>query len=110
MTAHTPIWVTDLHAEAEREKRLQLALLRGVAESINANRLVVPVFGLLANLGCMLFYLIGPFMVPGMSKKEPFIALGVAAVWGVYGLIYFMMRSKKTGKSVLISEPKMATV
>lgn len=70
---------------------------------------VVPVFGLLANLGCMLFYLIGPFMVPGMSPKEPFIALGVAAVWGLYGLIYFGMRSKKTGKSILITEAKVAT-
>jgi len=28
---------------------------------------VVPVFGLLANLACMLFYLIGPFTVSGMS-------------------------------------------
>ena len=30
---------------------------------------VVPIFGLLANLGCMLFYLVGPFTVPGMSAK-----------------------------------------
>jgi amino acid transporter len=44
---------------------------------------VVPLFGLLANLGCMLFYIIGPFSVAGMSWKEPFIALGVAAVWGI---------------------------
>ncbi|MGE5751114.1 MAG: APC family permease, partial [Nitrospirota bacterium] len=39
--------------------------------------LVIPVFGLLANLACMLFYLVGPFMVSGMSWKEPYIALGV---------------------------------
>ena len=44
--------------------------------------LVVPVFGVVANLLCMLFYLVGPFMVAGMSKVEPFVALGVAAVWG----------------------------
>jgi amino acid transporter len=71
---------------------------------------VVPVFGLLANLLCMVFYLVGPFFVNGMSKKEPFIALSVAAVWGMYGLVYFLMRSKKTGKTMLVSEPKMATV
>ncbi len=65
--------------------------------------MVVPVFGLLANLACMLFYLIGPFFVPGMSKKEPFIALGVAAAWGIYGLIYFKMRSAKIGKPVLLA-------
>ena len=64
----------------------------------------VPVFGLVANLACMLFYLIGPFMVSGMSKKEPFIALGVAAAWGVYGLIYFKRRSLQTGKAIVLTE------
>ena len=38
--------------------------------------LVIPVFGLLANLACMLFYIVGPFVVAGMSWKEPFVALG----------------------------------
>ena len=36
--------------------------------------LFVPLFGLVANLACMLFYLIGPFTVAGMSVKEPYIA------------------------------------
>lgn len=67
--------------------------------------MVIPLFGLLANLLCMAFYLVGPFTVNGMSKKEPFIALGVAAAWGLYGLWYFMRRSKKTGKPVLITQP-----
>ncbi|MDB5289737.1 MAG: Amino acid permease [Phycisphaerales bacterium] len=66
---------------------------------------VIPVFGLVANLGCMLFYLIGPKIVAGMSSKEPWIALGFAAVWGIYGLIYFKMRSRKTGKTALITVP-----
>ena len=35
-----------MHADTEREQRVQTALLRGVAESIKSNRLVVPVFGL----------------------------------------------------------------
>jgi len=64
--------------------------------------MVVPVFGLLANLLCMLFYLVGPFSVAGMSWKEPYFALGIAAVWGVYGAIYFFTTSKKKAKSVLI--------
>jgi len=46
MTSHNPVWITDLHADTEREKRVQVALLRGVADSIKSNRLVVPVFGL----------------------------------------------------------------
>ena len=62
----------------------------------------IPIFGVLANLACMLFYVVGPFFVAGMSPKEPFVALGVAAVWGVYGAIYFVMASKKKGRSTFV--------
>jgi amino acid transporter len=65
---------------------------------------VVPVFGLLANLLCMLFYLVGPFMVPGMSSKEPYLALGVVAIWAVYGLVYFSRASKTQGRPVFVSD------
>lgn len=64
----------------------------------------VPVFGLLANLACMLFYLIGPFMVSGMSWHEPYIALAVAGVWGIYGVFYFKSRSVKLGKATILTE------
>jgi amino acid transporter len=64
---------------------------------------LIPVIGLLANLACMLFYLIGPFSVPGMSWHEPYIALGVAALWGIYGLIYFTGKSKKSGKEIILT-------
>ena len=70
---------------------------------------LIPGFGLLANLACMIFYLVGPFFVNGMSKKEPFIALGVAAVWGIYGAIFFLGRSKKLGREVFISKPPVAS-
>ena len=65
----------------------------------------IPGFGLLANLLCMVFYLVGPIpgVVNGMSWKEPYIALLVALLWGVYGVIYFTTRSKKTGKSTVIT-------
>jgi hypothetical protein len=52
---------------------------------------------LVANLLCMLFYLVGPFFVPGMSPKEPLIALGVVALWGVYGFVYFSKTTKAKG-------------
>lgn len=66
---------------------------------------VVPIFGLAANLACMLFYLVGPFAVSGMSVKEPYIALAVVAAWGVYGVIYFALASKKKGKAVFVEAP-----
>ncbi len=68
----------------------------------------IPVFGLLANLACMLFYLIGPKFVAGMSIKEPYIALGVAALWGAYGAVYFLLSSKKQGKEVILTTRPLA--
>jgi len=64
---------------------------------------VIPVLGLLANLVIMIFYLVGPFTVAGMSWKEPYIALGVCALWGIYGAVYFIKSSKVKGREVLLS-------
>lgn len=68
----------------------------------------VPLFGLVANLLCMLFYLVGPFTVSGMSVKEPYIALGICAVWGIYGAVYFFRASKARGKALLVEKPAPA--
>jgi APA family basic amino acid/polyamine antiporter len=64
--------------------------------------LLIPGFGLVANLVCMAFYLIGPFMGYG-TAKEPLLALGISAVWGIYGGIYFLRSSKAKGKAVLLA-------
>jgi APA family basic amino acid/polyamine antiporter len=69
----------------------------------------VPVFGLLANLTCMLFYIVGPFTVAGMSWKEPFIALAVVGLWGGYGALYFLRSSKAKSKSVFVEKPATST-
>jgi amino acid transporter len=63
--------------------------------------LAIPVFGLIANLGCMGFYLVGPFMGYG-TKMEPLLALGIALVWAIYGGIYFVRASKSTGRTTLV--------
>lgn len=62
---------------------------------------VIPVFGLVANVACMAFYLIGPFMGYG-TKMEPLLALGIALVWGIYGAIYFTRASKSMGRTTLV--------
>jgi amino acid transporter len=64
---------------------------------------IIPVFGLLANLACMIFYLVGPFMGFG-TKMEPLLALGIALVWAVYGGIYFVRTSKATGRTTLVGQ------
>src|SRR5579862_4390761 len=44
----------------------------------------IPIFGFLANILCMIAYLVLPFLGIG-TKPEPLLALGIAAVWAVYG-------------------------
>jgi amino acid transporter len=62
----------------------------------------IPVFGVVANLACMAFYLVGPFMGYG-TKMEPLLALGIAAVWAIYGGIYFTRAGKKAGRTTMVT-------
>ena len=62
----------------------------------------VPIFGIAANLICMGAYIVLPFMGYG-TKMEPFLALGIAAVWAIYGGIYFLRSSKATGRTTLVT-------
>lgn len=64
--------------------------------------LIIPVFGLFANAGCMAFYVVAPFMGYG-TKMEPLLALGIALVWAIYGGIYFIRTSKSTGRTTLVT-------
>ncbi len=64
--------------------------------------LMIPLFGLVANVGCMAFYLVGPFMGFG-TKMEPLLALGIALVWGIYGAIYFVRSNKVKGRTTLVA-------
>jgi basic amino acid/polyamine antiporter, APA family len=63
--------------------------------------LLIPIFGLVANLACMVFYLVGPFMGYG-TKMEPLLALGIALCWAIYGGIYFQRTSKAAGRTTFV--------
>jgi amino acid transporter len=62
----------------------------------------IPIFGLLANLACMLAYIVGPFLGIG-TKAEPLLALGIALVWAIYGGIYFVTTSRSSGRSTMVN-------
>jgi APA family basic amino acid/polyamine antiporter len=63
--------------------------------------MLVPVFGLVANLVCMGFYVVGPYMGYG-TRKEPLLALAIAALWALYGGYYFLTAGKAAGKTPLM--------
>jgi APA family basic amino acid/polyamine antiporter len=62
--------------------------------------MLIPLFGAIANLACMAFYIIGPIEGLG-SVKEPLMAVGIAVVWGLYGAFYFARNSRKLGRDTL---------
>ncbi|MGA7244305.1 MAG: APC family permease [Terracidiphilus sp.] len=67
---------------------------------------LIPGLGLLANLACMAVYVLGPFFNLG-TKMEPLTALGISAVWGLYGGVYFLRSSKAKGKAVFLEDKKV---
>jgi amino acid transporter len=70
---------------------------------------LIPGFGLVANLTCMAFYVAGPFFNLG-TKMEPLTALGISAVWGLYGAVYFLRSSKAKGKSALLTSKQQVSL
>jgi|SRR6266567_2580203 len=64
--------------------------------------MLVPIFGIVANLICMGAYIVLPFFGYG-TKMEPFLALGIAALWAIYGGIYFLRSSKVAGRTTLVT-------
>src|ERR1017187_3868251 len=68
--------------------------------------LLIPGFGLFANLACVAFYLVAPVFGLG-TFKEPLVALGISAAWGLYGGVSFLRSSKAKGKAILL-ESKQA--
>jgi hypothetical protein len=71
--------------------------------------LFIPGFGLIANLACMAVYVIGPFFNLG-TKMEPLGALGISAVWGLYGAWYFIKSSKQKGKAILVDSKQTSSM
>ena len=64
---------------------------------------LIPIFGIVANLGCMVAYLVLPFMGIG-TQPAPLLALAIAAVWAIYGGLYFVGPRKKAGRTTLLEE------
>ncbi len=62
--------------------------------------MLVPIFGTIANFACLAFYIIGPIEGLG-SVKEPLLAVAFSAVWGLYGVFYFVRTSKRAGKPIM---------
>ena len=65
--------------------------------------MLIPGFGLIANLVLMAYYLIGPVFGLG-TFKEPLAGPGHLRGLGPYGAYYFVKSSKKKGKAILLEK------
>jgi amino acid transporter len=88
---------------------LCIVAFRGRPDYNPIRHLLIPGFGLLANLMCMAVYVLGPIFGLGTSK-EPLLALAISAVWGAYGAFYFIRSSKAKGKAILLKSNKASSV
>ena len=74
MTAENPIWAPDAAAEAHRESRINLALLRGVLDSLHSHRKTMPLFALAVAV------MLGPWVSPiwlGVWYAHVMLGVGV---------------------------------
>ena len=82
---------------------LCIVAFRGRPDYSPLKHLLIPGFGLIANLACMAVYVAGPFFNLG-TKMEPLTALGISGLWGAYGAYYFVKSSKRKGKAILLDK------
>jgi amino acid transporter len=88
---------------------LCIVAFRGRPDYNPVLHLLIPGFGLLANLVCMAFYLISPVFGLG-TVKEPLLALGISGLWGLYGAYYFVKSSKTKGKAILLTSKESSSM
>ena len=88
---------------------LCIVAFRGRPDYNPVLHLLIPGFGLLANLVCMAFYLISPVFGLG-TVKEPLLALGISGLWGLYGAYYFVKSSKAKGKAILLTSKESSSM
>ena len=88
---------------------LCMVAFRGRPDYNPVLHLLIPGFGLIANLVCMAFYIISPAFGLGTSK-EPLLALGISTLWGLYGAYYFVKSSKTKGKSMLLESKESSSL
>lgn len=64
--------------------------------------IIVPIFGFLANLSMLLSVLYLGILGGGTTKISSILAVLIAAIWGILGVIYLLVRSRKNKIPIFI--------
>lgn len=62
---------------------------------------IVPVLGLIGNVVMVLAIFIIGISSGGTTAQATYLGLGIAAVWLVFSVVYFVMNSRSTGKAII---------
>jgi amino acid transporter len=66
---------------------------------------IVPVAGLVANIGMLAAVVLMSVSAGGSTQTDTLIALGVVLVWIVVGAVWLIFNSAATNKSLLVKPP-----
>jgi basic amino acid/polyamine antiporter, APA family len=67
---------------------------------------LIPALGLIINAGMVVaIFLIG-ILSGGVTAQSTYLALGISGIWLLVSIIYFVVRSFRTGKAILLTEEK----
>ncbi|MFN8474886.1 MAG: APC family permease [Anaerolineae bacterium] len=78
----------------------------GKENSSRVKHLIVPIVGLIANVGMLVAIVALGVLSGGDSQKESFIAIGIALVWAVISGIYYVINSRRRGQETAVVSAK----
>jgi amino acid transporter len=64
---------------------------------------VIPLLGLIGNIGLLVGIVWIGLGTPGVSSNATQMALWITGGWGLVSVLYFVLKSKKTGKAIIPS-------
>jgi amino acid transporter len=84
-----------------------IAAFMGTKEFHGIRHALIPVLGLIANVVMVAAIIFLNITTPG-TQQATLIALGIAVVWFVISVAYFIFNSRQQGKAILPSASAMA--
>lgn len=86
---------------------LTIVAFLGRADFNVLRHMIIPVLGVITNVGLALAIFVLNFQFGGVAAQEAAIALGIAGVWLAISVLYFVVNSRVSGRDIV---PKINSV
>jgi len=88
---------------------MTIVAFQGRKEFNAIRHMVIPVLGVITNLGLAILIFVLNFAAGGAASQEVAIALGIAGVWLLVSVLYFVFNSRSQKKPIVPSTASMST-